>query len=238
MCTVSYYRNNNQIVFTSNRDEHISRANAIAPAKYVHHNKKLFYPKDAQANGTWFCSDEKNNLIILLNGAETKHQHNPPYNRSRGLVVIELFKSDSILQEWQNIDITGVEPFTLIVFEQNKLYKLQWNEMTKSTVHLNDYLPHIFSSSTLYSNEIRDDRKRYFKEFVRCNNNATSDDLIIFHTTTNSNDKENGLLINRSNGILTKSITQLTIENSKSVIKHFDLVNNTTSELCLTANYI
>jgi hypothetical protein len=39
---------------------------------------------------------------------------------------LELISSFSPLQEWKNIDLQNIEPFTLVLFENQKLYQLHW----------------------------------------------------------------------------------------------------------------
>ncbi|WP_264554454.1 NRDE family protein [Flavobacterium sp. N1861] len=74
MCTVTYVPLKNGSCLTSNRDEKVAREKAIPPTEYFINNKKVIFPKDPKAGGTWFAYDEKN-IIILLNGAKEKTHH-------------------------------------------------------------------------------------------------------------------------------------------------------------------
>ena len=60
---------NGKIIITSNRDEKIIRPNAIEPKAYHLNNKKVIFPKDNKAGGTWYAIDEHSNVLVLLNGA-------------------------------------------------------------------------------------------------------------------------------------------------------------------------
>jgi uncharacterized protein with NRDE domain len=95
---------NNKIIVTSNRDEAVLRT-AIPPKTYLIDGKKITFPKDPKAGGTWYAVAENGILLVLLNGAEEKHEHQPPYKRSRGLVVLEIISSDSPIDHWNTIDL-------------------------------------------------------------------------------------------------------------------------------------
>lgn len=227
MCTVSFVNENGKIIITSNRDEQILRPSAISPAFYTIKNKKVLFPKDGKAGGTWFAVNESGTTIVLLNGAKEKHEFKTNfYQKSRGLIVLDLIATNTILQAWNEIDLYKVEPFTLVVFENQKLFQLQWNEIGKSYVPLNILQKHIWSSSTLYSKEIRDQRSAWFYDFVKQKESLSETDLYRFHSNTEVNDKENGLVINRNNFLKTISISQVIIENGNAVFNYNDLINN------------
>ena len=165
MCTVSFFPLNEGFCITSNRDEKITRQKAIPPKMYLIDGKEIYFPKDPKAGGTWFAHD-KNNVIVLLNGAQEKHVVKDNYRKSRGIIVIELIASKNPFLEWQTLDLNEIEPFTIILFSENKLHQLQWNEIEKSTLELDIYKSYIWSSSTLYSKEIRTERTLWFSKFT------------------------------------------------------------------------
>ncbi len=84
MCTVSFIALTKGAILTSNRDEHVSRSIALYPEIYQANNRKIMFPKDSKAGGTWFISNENGDIGVLLNGAFEKHVPMPPYCKSRG----------------------------------------------------------------------------------------------------------------------------------------------------------
>ena len=225
MCTVSFVATRNEFVITSNRDEHVLRS-AIFPEQYNIDNHILFYPKDPLAGGTWYAVNQNGNVLVLLNGAEEKHKHNPPYSRSRGLIVLEILASESPIISWGNIDLQGVEPFTLVLFENQKLYQLRWNETEKSEIALEVSKAHIWSSSTLYPQEIRKKRSDWFYTFLANKDSITAIDLLHFHENTEVENQENGLVINRDNKLKTLSITQSIVQKNNIKLIYKDLLQN------------
>lgn len=223
MCTVSFVCSNDRIIITSNRDEQVLRP-AIAPKNYHINDKKIFFPKDPRAGGTWYAVDEKGNVLVLLNGAAEKHQWNPPYRRSRGLIVLDLMGSPSVLQTWQDINLDNVEPFTLVSFENQQLHQLRWNGISKEDIALNAAQNHIWSSSTLYSKEIREQRAQWFSVFLETRPEVTADEMFQFHRYTETENQHFGLVINREEQLKTLSITQTVIEKNKIALHYHDLV--------------
>ena len=94
MCTVSFVRANDSIIITSNRHENIRRQNAVKPALYESSDKRIIFPKDPRAGGTWFAATDTGVVCVLLNGAFEKHIPVPPYRKSRGLVLLEIIENE------------------------------------------------------------------------------------------------------------------------------------------------
>jgi uncharacterized protein with NRDE domain len=221
MCTVSFIKSHQSVIITSNRDEHKDRLPALTPDVYELNGIKTLFPKDPKGNGTWFAYNEFGTVIVLLNGADEKHNPKATYRKSRGLIVLDLISSKQSLNIWKVITLNDIEPFTIVLFFENQLYQLRWNEIEKTCVQLDNSQHHIWSSSTLYNPEIRNLRQQWFENFTYASDDIQPSEVLNFHTNTYREDIENGLIINRKNGVQTKSITQLVITNDKSTLTHF-----------------
>ncbi|WP_339889266.1 NRDE family protein [uncultured Flavobacterium sp.] len=224
MCTVSFVPLKDSYCITSNRDESILREKAIPPTKYLINNKEIYFPKDPKAGGTWIAHNNKSS-IVLLNGAKEKHIHKTDYRKSRGLIVLDLISSINPTKEWESIDLDNIEPFTIVLFSEEKLFQLQWDGIEKESVELDANQNHIWSSSTLYEKEIRERRAIWFKEFIKSENNIDSQKLLNFHQFTESKNKNFGLQINRNNILKTISITQCIISKNDITFNYIDLLD-------------
>lgn len=222
MCTVTYIPTKDGCIITSNRDEKITRERALAPKEYLINGNKVIFPKDPKAGGSWIAHNETK-IIVLLNGAQEKYDPKPNYRKSRGLVVLELMTVEKTIAFWKTMDLSNIEPFTIILFENTKLIQLQWNEIEKTQLEINETQFHIWSSSTLYSKEIREQRKVWFHDFIKNKSNPTPEDILHFHQFTESVNKEYGLQINRNDVLKTVSITQCLISNNKIEMAYLDL---------------
>jgi uncharacterized protein with NRDE domain len=222
MCTVSFVFAKGKAILTHNRDEKVARPSAIEPLKYSINQQNIYFPKDQKAGGTWYAVAENGTVLVLLNGADEKHNLKPSYRKSRGLIVLELISSNSPIEEWSSIDLSNIEPFTVVLFQYEKLYQLRWNEVDKCTLNLDVNQSHIWSSSTLYSKEIRENRVELFQNFM-VSNEISAEKIFQFHRYAKNDDSENGLIINRNNEMKTLSITQTVIEKNKVVLLYHDL---------------
>src|SRR5690349_21615601 len=126
MCTVTYIPCGSKKFITSNRDEKTFRKKALPPQFYLHGGIRLIYPKDGDAGGSWIAVNENGNVAVLLNGGFEKHISKPPYRKSRGLVFIDVIKHISPSEYFLDADLFRIEPFTIIILEQNKLFECRW----------------------------------------------------------------------------------------------------------------
>jgi len=229
MCTVTFVPLKSGFIFTSNRDEKINRP-TISPKIYEDLHYKLMYPKDKKAGGTWIVAKNDGTCIVLLNGAFEKHQLKANYTRSRGKVLMEMIASKNPLKHFSSILLEGVEPFTLIVFQNNKLMELKWDEIEKYAIPHTTTEAHIWSSSTLYNLEQRNLRKLWFENYKQKNAPISPENTLYFHKNTHPENENYGLVINRDNSIKTVSITQLFLQKNKVEMTYVDMNNNEKTE--------
>ncbi len=224
MCTVSFISKNNTYYITSNRDEHRKRPASLEPKVEVINGIKILYPKDPKAGGTWFAINNKGVAVVLLNGAFTKHISKGPYKMSRGLIVLNTASAENSLEYAARMDLEGVEPFTLVLFQGKKLVEIRWNGTEKSSKELGIHENHIWSSATLYDTAAIKKRETLFTKFLATNRDHNGDSIIDFHRNNNE-DYENGFVIDRDTGLKTFSITQAVIDVKGAVLDHLDLQN-------------
>lgn len=226
MCTVSFVPSDQGIVITSSRDEHYLRLPALPPDSYVVNDVRLTFPKDSQAGGTWFAvRQDTASVMVLLNGAFEKHIYNPPYRKSRGLILLDLITNAHDPNIWDTLDLDDIEPFTIIYCVEQSLEQWAWDGKQKHRILLPSDIPHIWSSSTLYEKNIRIERKIWFEEFLT-NVEITPENLLRFHKGTKLDDRENGLIIRRSNGVRTQSITQAILKNHSCIMTYENLADS------------
>jgi hypothetical protein len=228
MCTVSFIPVNNKFYLTSNRDEKPERKSAYPPTVYCGKGSGLLYPKDATAGGSWICLNENGNAAVLLNGAFKKHIPEGSYRLSRGLIVLEIAAAERPMVSFSRIDLSDIEPFTIILFETGSLYECRWDGRQKHCVQLKNYRPYIWSSATLYDGEVVKKRELWFMKWLNKNPNPTQEDILLFHQFTGDGDINNDLKMNRDGKMLTVSVTGIELENYTGRMTYIDLKNNNT----------
>ncbi|MES1160265.1 MAG: NRDE family protein [Bacteroidota bacterium] len=223
MCTVTYIPVKNTTFITSNRDEQRGRPPALAPECYQGKTGRLLYPKDSAAGGTWFVVHENGTVGVLLNGACQKYTPQPPYRMSRGLILLELVDSPNVMDNFKNLNLNNIEPFTLILLEAGGLYEGRWDGSKTTARPLDASQPHIWSSVTLYDPPVIHQRKRWFEEWLQDYPNPDRENVGQFHRFSGDGDPHNDVLMNRDNKMLTVSITSLQLTAGHARMSYQDI---------------
>ncbi len=224
MCTVSYiHTGKNSFILTSNRDENPKRG-TDSPDNHVTiiGNESLIFPKDQLAGGTWIATSKKNQTACLLNGAFVKHKHHPPYRKSRGLILLDFFQYKDPIEFNENIDLNEIEPFTMVMISEYKLYVLKYDGVNKHFKMLDAESNYIWSSATLYDNETAEKKENKFKHWILKEENKTPESILQFHGLNNTE----GFILNKDH-VKTVSITSVYNNGKKSEMQYHDLLSST-----------
>lgn len=234
MCTVTYIPlRSGGFVFTSNRDESPKRSPEGISVE-MRGGQTILFPKDTVAGGTWIAISDQHRLACVLNGAFVKHQHRPPYRLSRGIMLLKYFESDSVEDFCENFDLEGIEPFTLIVIEGNRLMALRWDEVSLHTEEYQPEIPLIWSSATLYSPEVQHMRKGWFEQWIAAHPYPTPEEILDFHLHGGEADPINGFVMNRGDLVRTVSVTQVVNNSAGTWMEYHDLLRGKVSRKVLT----
>lgn len=223
MCTVTYIPlKKDNFILTSNRDESPLRI-PLAPDFYELNGRKVLFPKDRDAGGTWIGVSDIKRVLCVLNGGFDWHERKPYYRLSRGLLVKELLVCDEIEQTIQNYDFQDIEPFTLVIVDWSiELFCLElvWDGENAHIRSIQDE-PTVWSSSTLFSQSMRVERKKWFEQFI-LQNDLQPKDLLRFHLETAPDNKEYGVIMDRG-FVKTTSVTQIVKQNDSVSMDFRDL---------------
>lgn len=235
MCTVTLIpTQDNNFILTSNRDEVVNRK-TLFPEFYQINGTRMLFPKDAVAGGTWIGTSDKQTMICLLNGGFEIHERLVSYRQSRGVVVKDLLEADNLELAIEEYNLKGIEPFTIVAANWKSdliLLELVWDGQQKHIREL-EKETHIWSSSTLYTNEMKLTRKKWFESFEN-ENTITQDSLLGFHKNAGVGDKNIDLQIDR--GFLkTISITQIVKNDEELSMRYENLQNGEVSTVIFEA---
>jgi hypothetical protein len=233
MCTVTFIPVANNFFFTSSRDEQAGRALAVFPKLYELNGYRILFPKDSQAGGSWITLNENGCVAVLLNGAIKAHQPEPPYKKSRGLILLDLISNSSPVDAFEVTDFNGIEPFTVILFDNNSLYSGKWDGRMKWLEALNSHKPHIWSSVTLYDSTAVHKRENWFNEWLGKNSYPGTLDIIHFHQKGGDGDPFNDILMNREHQLFTNSISSIRLSQDRAAFRYLDLRSGETTETAL-----
>ena len=236
MCTVSFIPLKNKVLIAHNRDEKNSRSKAIAPRQYSINAQTLLFPRDSAAGGSWIACHQNGSAAVLLNGAFEKHLHQPPYRKSRGLIFLDIVASNDLYLAYDEVDLTGIEPFTMIIWTGRQLFECRWDADKKHILELSASAAHTWSSATLYDAAIISKRKKWFEDWLQRHPHPSIEDLLQFHLSAGDGDLHNNLRMNRDGLMLTVSVTGIEITKDKSMMQYLDLAseNRFSGELSFT----
>ena len=223
MCTVTFLPlEEGDFIFTSSRDEQKDRE-TLAPKCYREKGIHLLYPKDVRAGGTWIVVSEQKRLVCLLNGAFVSHVPTGNYAYSRGLVVKNILLAEHAERYIHDVNLENVEPFTLILLDwgkENVKIELVWDGVDKYIQEIDD-APRIWSSSTLYTAAMKEERQQWFQERLRENKIDSQEAILEFHNDDSKGTAETAINMKRSY-IETVSITSVLKKSDALIMSYQD----------------
>ena len=127
-------------------------------------------------------------------------------------------------------NFNNIEPFTMVLVDWNeslRFYELVWDGKQKHITKL-PLEPKIWSSSTLYSEAMKVERKHWFEVFKN-EVDLNPKSLLNFHKNTNKENTEYGIVMDRG-FVKTTSITQVEKQNHAAEMRFYNLQENTDSK--------
>lgn len=230
MCTVTYLPFQQGFVLTHNRDEAPARSPQQI-SRVLGSSTMLMFPKDTKAGGAWIAAAQDGRTACLLNGAFVKHQHRPPYRRSRGLMLLDFFAWPDPDAFFEQYDLTAIEPFTFLFFRPQVVTEFRWDGNHRHRTDLPPEQPHFWCSATLYPPDKQIAREAVFRHWLQNNPPLEAPRLpasvFRLHRTGSVGDPENDYVMNRSGRVRTVSVTQVVQQNGTVRMRYLDLLEET-----------
>lgn len=189
MCTLSVIQlpgNGYRVVHS--RDEQRTRGSAYPPAQRMINGKRVWYPTDSDAGGTWVVCDEHGVTAGVLNFNNTE-RCNPNPTQSRGeipLMMIEHSDLDSMLELLQGMDLSVYATFTAFAIKPTEtgidVLIVEWDASKLTVVRTPDepFAPVVVASSGL-GDELVQVRVPLFEEMVASNPTPETQDAYTWH---------------------------------------------------------
>jgi hypothetical protein len=223
MGTVTYLPTPTGFVLTHNRDEAPLRS-----PQTIHCEKNgrdtLLFPRDTKAGGAWIATSQSGKTACLLNGAFIKHHHEPPYRRSRGLMLLDFFDWRAPGDFFDCYEFSGIEPFTFLFFNREAVCELRWDGVRKHLKNLPPIGAYFWCSATLYPPDMQEKREQVFRRWLTGHPVPTGRSLLALHRSGSVGDPENDYIMNRGGRVCTVSITQVAVRGATARMQYFDLL--------------
>lgn len=231
MCTVTLIPiGANDFVLTSNRDESPNRT-TLSPDFSMVDNIKVLFPKDEMAGGSWIGISDNQRVLCVLNGGFYSHKRQERYRLSRGVVLKDLLAAENLAKAIEAYNLEGIEPFTLVIVEWKislEFKELVWDGNTKHYSSL-PLKPKIWSSSSLYNDDMKRERLQWFNDFKE-RNHLSSQSIMRFHKTAGKGNEDYGVIMDRF-FVKTTSITQI-VKIKEDIDMSFENLQKNTKTEC------
>jgi len=198
----------------------------------------MVFPKDEIAGGSWIAINDKGNVNCLLNGGFIPHQKQEHHTKSRGTVLLDFTRSALTGHEYfTQAALHDVEPFTVVALTHRKgviqnITEFIWDGSDKHFRKIDKYIPHIWSSVTLYNEQQRKTKIEWFERFYKEHNNSlTKEKIVDFHSDNHFNDRSGNLIIQRNGDLKTVSISQVSVSNENLQMDYHDLLHSSVKEV-------
>lgn len=171
MCTMTWWRDEEDYGVFFNRDEQKTRERADPPFLWP---GGFLAPRDPGGGGTWIAVNRAGLILALLN---RWHEGNPG-TRSRGLLIPELAQLESgekVGDALQLMDFQDYSPFTLVAIDAHSATRWDW---TSAELLVEPATAPITSSSFRFE-QVRTARRERFDTHIRPS--ATDDELDHYH---------------------------------------------------------
>lgn len=145
-------------------------------------------------------------------------------------MALDFFDYPDLTQFALDYQWEGIEPFTLIAWDQGRLWELRWDEKQVHQLELAAGRPHIWSSATLYDPVIQAKRKSWFAAWLEGRDDFSKPAVLDFHRMTGDGDSWNDLVMNRNGVVQTVSITVVEKNSNQLKMDYIDLLRESVSQ--------
>jgi hypothetical protein len=109
------------------------------------------------------------------------------------------------------------------VAEFGTLYEVRWTGTDLLTQILDSSKPHLWSSATLYTNEMQQKRHKWFDHWLSATPEAGADQILDFHQNAGDGDPTIAINMRRGDLYQTVSITQLIQDTAQNYLTYLDI---------------
>ncbi len=209
MCTITYIPfAKDRFILTQNRDVRPNRyAKKIITKKIG--DEWVMYPQDQAAGGTHLSTSDQGRAFCVMNGAFVPHKTSASYRLSRGIIALRFYHYPSAVSYFKEINLEDIEPFTMIAFEDGRLYEFRWDGVEKHLREKDPHAQHLWASCTLYNDVWQHRRTAWFDQWWAKDDLVTLESIWNFHQYAGQGDEENDLVMNRQDKVRTVSISMI-----------------------------
>jgi hypothetical protein len=218
MCTLSFVPRKNGYLVAMNRDERLTRVEALPPEIFEYACTKVMYPHEP-SGGTWIATNQHAVTLALLNLGDSSGVK----RQSRGEIVPALIYRPSLEEvEWgiEGIDKRGTLPFRLVAIagREKKIVEWRWDGTTLASARL-DWHPRHWFSSGLSDQRARAARGPVCQSAWQQRSAGTIGWLRRLHRSHRPDPGAFSLCVHRPDGA-TRSYTEIVVRGQRSTMEY------------------
>lgn len=221
MCTVSWHYSNTGYQLLFNRDELLTRQQAITPSVKEHHEVRFIAPTDPDAEGTWISVNQFGTSLCLLNNYGAQIKQTGTQWISRGQLVHELAHFADVADVQNQVESTELQhyrPFELLTLSLNRHIRLlSWDGLKLNISHT-PVMP--ITSSSFNTEKVIASRLQQFADCTSTNSPHV-DELVNYHSSHLPDRGPYSVCMHRDNG-RTVSFSHIYVDTSVTGFHYFD----------------
>jgi hypothetical protein len=135
MCTLTFVPAKDGYIAGMNRDEKLTRPQAIPPKRIDLPGTIAIYPHES-SGGTWIGCNGHGNLLALLNWNAVEQSLDGGRLRSRGVLIPKLIGGDDLADteaRYAQLDLNGILPFRLVgaFLKESVIAEWRWDGLRR-----------------------------------------------------------------------------------------------------------
>ena len=138
----------------------------------------------------------------------------------------QYFEYENAVDFLEQINLNGIEPFTMVIADAEYLFELRWDEEVKHIKTLDRATAYVWSSCTLYDDKAIEQRKEWFHHELEKTATHSPTSIVDIHKVGGAKDRSIGFLMNWDDRVRTISISQIKIADSIELL-HIPLEDTT-----------
>ena len=221
MCSVSWIQHDKGYDLFFNRDEQRSRPQAIFPKIWRWEGGSYLAPQDPQAGGTWIFANDLGLTACLLNAYQIENLQPVPNPRSRGLLVKDLARCESIASlekqlQQQVADVPYSAFYFLAVDRENPMKMWLWDTSNLRQLDLPE-LP-FWTTTSVNPDHVLPYRQKLARESLS-NNGLNPESLKALHLSTGISASAQTIKMSRDDA-QTVSFTHIQVQTQTSTMHY------------------
>jgi hypothetical protein len=145
-------------------------------------------------------------------------------------MALDFFSYSTANDFFENFEFEGIEPFTMIIFDDGNLFEFRWDEKEKHIAQLDVSKQYIWASCTLYTEEWQAKRRTWFDDWKKKNPKITQDAVLDFHKNGGEGHPNFDVVMKWKDMVQTTSITSILKNEKEMSMRYEDLLNGEIEE--------